>query len=425
MMSLYERAQKVLPPAAGRYTNFGVVRGEGAYLFTDDGKKILDFASGVAVCNVGHNHPQVVKAATEQLNQLIHAGHNVAYYEAYVKLAEKLVRLTGNDTMVYFSNSGAEANEGCMKLAKYASKRPALISFKGSFHGRTIGTTSITASSSAYRKNYEGLLPSVYFAEYPYCFRCPFGQKQGQCGMECLEQFNSIFKFLIDPGSVAAIIMEPVAGEGGYIVPPKEFVTGLRRICDQFGILLIFDEIQTGMGRTGKMFAYEHYGIHPDIMSSAKGIASGFPLSAVIGRSDIMKQWPAGAHGGTYGGNPIACAASLATIEILENGMLDNAAKMGQYLKSKLTDLKEKYPVIGDVRGLGLMIGAEFVGANNQPDGDIVNKILKHCYENGLILIPCGTYKQVIRFITPTTVNKAEIDESLAILEEGMVKHIG
>lgn len=422
--SLYERAQKVFPPAAGRYTKFGVVKGLGSYVFTEDGQRILDFASGVAVCNVGHNNPRVVKAAIDQINQLIHGGHNVVYYETYVKLAEKLVELTGNDTMVYFSNSGAEANEGCFKLAKYVSKRPALISFKGSFHGRTFGTLSISGSSSAYRKYYEGLMPSVYFADYAYCFRCPFRQKYGQCDMACVMQFDEIFKNLVDPEMVAAIIMEPVAGEGGYIVPPQEFVTGVRNICDKYGILLIYDEIQTGVGRTGKMYASEHFGVRPDIFSTAKGLASGFPLSAVIAKAEIMKQWPSGAHGGTFGGNPVACAAALATIELLENGLLDNAAKMGQYLKDKLNELKDKYPVIGDVRGLGLMVAAEFVGEDNKPDGELVHKILDYCYAHGLILIPCGSYKQVVRFIAPTSVTKAELDESLDIFEAGIRENI-
>lgn len=425
MKNLYERAQKVIPPAAGRATKLGVTKGEGSYLYTEEGEKVLDFASGVAVCNAGHNHPDVVKAAVDQIKTLIHGGHNVVYYESYVKLAEKLVELTGNDTMVYFSNSGAEANEGSVKLAKYVSKRPAVIAFKGAFHGRTLGTISLTSSNSAYRKNYEGLLPSVYFADYPYCFRCPFKQKQGECGMECLEQFEVIFKHMIDPESIAAMIIEPVAGEGGYIVPPKEFMQGLKKICEENGIYLIFDEIQTGFGRTGKMFAYEHFGFRPDIMSCAKGIASGFPLSAVIGSAEIMKQWPAGAHGGTYGGNPVSCAASLATIDLLENGLIENAAKMGDYLKTKLVELKQKLDaegteVIGDVRGLGLMIGIEFVDENGSPNGDVVKKILGYCYDNGLILLACGAYKQVIRFIAPTTVSQNEIDDALSILESGI-----
>jgi 4-aminobutyrate aminotransferase len=420
MLNIYERAQKVFPPTAGRYTKFGIVKGEGSYLYTDNGKKMLDFASGVAVCNVGHNHPKVVKAAIEQIQNLIHGGHNVVFYESYVKLGEKIVELTGNDTMVYFSNSGAEANEGSLKLAKYVSKRPAIISFKGAFHGRTLGTISITTSNSAFRKNYEGLLPSVYFAEYPYCYRCPFKQQPGQCNMECLEQFESIFKYQIDPDTIAAMIFEPIAGEGGYIVPPKEFVQGLRQICNKNNIYLIFDEIQTGIGRTGKMFAYENYEVRPDIMSLGKAIGSGFPLSAVVAKRDIMEKWIAGAHGGTFGGNPVACAASLAVIDILENGMLENTVRMGNYLLNKLNKIKNKYSTIGNVRGLGLMIAVEFVKENMNPNGEIVKKILNYCYNNGLIMIPCGPDKHVIRFIPATTVNQAEIDFALRVFEAGI-----
>jgi 4-aminobutyrate aminotransferase len=419
-LSIYERAQNVFPPTAGRYTKFGIVRGEGSYLYTDAGKRMLDFASGVAVCNVGHNHPKVAKAAIEQIHNLIHGGHNVVFYESYVKLGEKLVELTGNDTMVYFSNSGAEANEGSLKLAKYVSKRPAIISFKGGFHGRTLGTISITTSNSAFRKNYEGLLPSVYFAEYPYCYRCPFKQHPGNCNMECLGQFESIFKYQVDPDMIAAIIFEPIAGEGGYIVPPKEFVQGLREICNKNNIYLIFDEIQTGMGRTGKMFAYENYEIKPDIMSLGKAIGSGFPLSAVVAKRDIMKKWITGAHGGTFGGNPVSCAASIATINVLENGMLENAVKMGNYLRNKLNKMKNKYTVMGDVRGLGLMVAVEFVKENMKPNGGIVKKILNYCYNNGLIMIPCGPDKHVIRFIPATTVNQAEIDFALNVFEAGI-----
>lgn len=423
-MNMHERAQRVIPPAAGRYTGLGVVKGEGSYIYTEDGGRYLDFASGVAVCNVGHNHPAVVGAAVRQLEQLIHGGHNVVYYESYVGLAEKLVELTGGDTMVYFSNSGAEANEGSIKLAKYVSKRPAVVAFRGAFHGRTLGTLSLTSSSSAFRKHYEALLPGVYFAEYPYCFRCPFKQKVGACGMDCLEQFGRLFEQMIDPESVAAVIIEPVSGEGGYIVPPEGFLAGLKDVCAQHGICLIFDEIQTGFGRTGKMFAYEHFGFRPDIISCAKGMASGFPLSAVVGSAELMRQWPAGAHGGTYGGNPVACAASLATIDLLQGGLLANAAEMGAYLKSRLAMLKEKYAVLGDVRGIGLMVGVEFVDADGNPNGDMVSRVLSCCRDYGLILLPCGTYKQTIRFIAPTTVTKEEINDALTIFISALQKNL-
>ncbi len=420
MESLYERCMKVMPPVVKRATTMGVTKGEGCYLWSEDGRKILDFASGVAVCNLGHNHPKVVEAVEKQMKELIHGGHNVVYYESYVRLAERLVELTGGDTMVYFSNSGAEANEGAIKLAKYVTKRPGIIAFRGSFHGRTLATTSLTSSSSAYRKNYEGLLPSVYFAEYPYLYRTPYEMKDGKCPKEYFEQFENIFHTLIDPSMVAAIMMEPVQGEGGYIVPDKEFVQYVREICDKYGILLIFDEVQSGMGRTGKLFAYEHFGVKPDILTSAKGIANGFPLSAVIGKKEIMEQWPAGAHGGTFGGNPVACAAANAVLdELTDGGMLDNAAKMGDYFKEKLFVLQKKYPsVIGDVRGLGLMLAMEMVHPDKTPDADITTAIRTKALEKGLLLLGCGTNHNIVRFIAPTIVTEKEIDIAINIIDE-------
>lgn len=420
MSSLYERCMKVMPPVVKRTTTIGVTKGEGCYLYDENGRKVLDFASGVAVCNLGHNHPKVVEAAKKQMEELVHAGHNVVYYESYVKLAEKLVELTGGDTMVYFSNSGAEANEGAIKLAKYVTKRQAIIAFRGSFHGRTLATTSLTSSNSAYRKNYEGLLPSVYFAEYPYLYRSPYTSENGECPKEYFEQFERMFHTLIDPSNVAAIMMEPIQGEGGYIVPDKKFVQYVREICDKYGILLIFDEVQSGMGRTGTLFAYEQFGVKPDIFTSAKGIANGFPLSAVIGRKDIMEQWPAGAHGGTFGGNPVACAAANVVLEELTNGgLLNNCKKMGVYFKSKLLELQKKYPsLIGDVRGMGLMLAMEIVRDDKSPDEETTNIIRAKALEKGLLLLTCGTNHNVVRFIAPTIVTEKEIDLAMSIMEE-------
>lgn len=421
MESLYERCKKVMPPVAGRATTLGVKKGEGVYLYTEDGRKIIDFASGVAVCNIGHNHPKVVQAAKEQIDNLIHGGHNVVYYESYVRLAERLVEATGGDTMVYFSNSGAEVNEGAMKLAKFVTNRPAVISFKGAFHGRTLATTSITTSSSKYRKNYEGMLPSVYFLEYPYLYRTPYEMKEAEdCPQRYFTQFEELFHDIIDPYSVAAIIMEPVQGEGGYIVPPKSFVQYARKICDKYGIMLIFDEVQTGFGRTGKLFAWQNFDVKPDIFTCAKGIASGFPLGAVIAKKEIMEKWTAGSHGGTFGGNPVACAAALATLDVLQGGAIDNAAKMGEYLNEKLSEFKKEYDFIGDVRGLGLMQAIEIVKDNKEPDADLTSKIKEKALEKGLLLLTCGVYKNVIRFIAPTTVTKEEMDEALKIMKESL-----
>lgn len=405
---------------ANRVTDLGVDHAQGSYLYTEDGRKVLDFGSGIAVCNLGHNHPAIVEATKNQIDKLIHGCHNVVYYDPYVTLAEKLVELTGGDTMVYFSNSGAEANEGALKLAKYVTKRPAVIAFKNSFHGRTLACASITGSNSAYRKNYEGLLPSVYFAEYPYLYRTPYVKEEGEPYPKQYElQFDEIFKKLVDPYSVAAIILEPVQGEGGYIVPPVEWLQYVRKICDQYGICLIFDEVQTGFGRTGQLYAYQTLGVEPDILTSAKALGGGFPISAVIGKKKYMEHWEKGAHGGTFGGNPVACAASMATIkELYEGGVLENCRNMGEYFRECLYALQRKHPdLIGDVRGIGLMNAIELVKEGKQPNADATSLIQKKALDKNLLLLSCGCEHNVIRFVPPLTVSKKEIDEAMDIIE--------
>ena len=418
--SMYERCMEVMPAVAGRATKLGVVDSCGSYVITEDGRKVLDFASGVAVNNLGHKNEEVVEAIKQQLDTMIHVGHNVVYYESYVRLAEKLVELTGGDTMVYFSNSGAEANEGAVKLAKYVTKRPAVISFKNSFHGRTMACVSITGSNSAYRKYYEPLLPSVYWADYANCYRCPFGKAKGSCSMECLKQFDNMFAKLIDPECVAAVIVEPVQGEGGYIVPEKKFLQGLRDICDKYGIMLIFDEVQTGIGRTGELYAYQTLGVRPDILTSAKALGGGVPLSAVIAKKEIMEKWPAGAHGGTFGGNPLACAAGLKTLEIIErDNLLGHCRDMGSIFMKKLKLLQDKYPsVIGDIRGLGLMIAMEITDENGNPDSKMTSYIKEKALEKDLLLLTCGSDHNVVRFIAPLTVKEEEITYACDVIED-------
>ena len=420
MKSMYDRCMAVMPQVAARATKLGVVDSEGCYLYTEDGRKVLDLASGVAVNNLGAKNPRVVEAIKKQLDTMIHVGHNVVYNMSYVELAEKLVELTGSDTKVYFSNSGAEANEGAIKLAKYVTGRPGVISFKNSFHGRTIGCVSVTGSSSAYRKYYEPLLPSVYWADYANCYRCPFGREKGKCAMECLSQFDTIFGKLIDPECVAAIIVEPVQGEGGYIVPEKAFLEGLRKICDKHGIMLIFDEVQTGIGRTGELYAYQTFGVKPDILTSAKALGGGIPLSAVIAKKEIMDKWPAGAHGGTFGGNPLACAAALETLRIIdEDGLLDNCKKMGSYFKTRLMELKDKYPnVIGDVRGVGLMIAMEIVDEDGKPDAKMTAEIKEKALDRDVLLLTCGSDHNVVRFIAPLIITEKEIDIVIDVIDD-------
>ena len=418
MSTLYERCQKVMSGVSNRATKLGIVDSEGAYLYTEDGRKILDFASGVAVNNIGAKNAEVADAIKKELDHMIHVGHNVVYYESYVALAEKLVEKTGGDTKVYFSNSGAEANEGAIKLAKYYTKRPGIIAFKNSFHGRTIGCISITGSNSAYRKYYEPLIPGIYWADYCDAYHHPEGLSEEGGKLKCLAQFDEIFEKLIAPEMVAAIIVEPVQGEGGYIVPDKRFLEGLREICDKHGILLIFDEIQTGIGRTGELYAYQTFGVKPDILTSAKALGGGIPLSAVIAKSKIMDAWPAGAHGGTFGGNPLACAAGLKTLEIIErDNLLDNCKKQGTYFIDKLQVLQKKHSCIGDVRGIGLMDAIEIVKDDGTPDPEKTAKIKELALEKDLLLLTCGSDHNVVRFIAPINVTSEEIDKCVEVID--------
>lgn len=416
---LYERACRVMPPVAtGRATKLEIVKGRGAYLWDADGKKYLDFASGVGVVNMGHNHPYVMEKAREQMEKLVHGGHNVVFYPSYVALAEKLSALLDHDYKVYFSNSGAEAVEGALKLAKWSTGRPGIISFKRSFHGRTMGAMTVTASSSIYRREYEALTPSVYYAEYPYAFRSGLSEEAET--ERCIQSIREIFQYLIAPEKVAAMILEPQQGEGGYIVPPRAFMEQVRQICTEYGIQLIFDEIQSGFGRTGRLFAWQNFNVKPDIMCVAKGIANGFPLSAVIGRNEIMDLWTAGAHGGTFGGNPISCAAGLAVLDLLQDGILEKVKETGQYFKERLIELAQKFPVIKDVRGMGLMIGMECVNENGRPDSTTVSRLRETALKKGLILLSCGVDHNVIRFIPPLIVTHEEIDLAVSILEESL-----
>ncbi len=417
-MTLAERCKKVMPPMANRVTELGIDHASGCYLYTDDGRKILDFASGIAVCNLGHNYPTVVEAAKKQMDKLVHSCHNLTYYEEYVKLAEKIVEITGGDRMVYFANSGAEANDGALKLAKYVTDRPGIIAFKGSFHGRTFMAATVTASNSKYRKHlHSSLCPNVYHLEYPDLLHTPYPYDGEHTPKQYFKQFDDLFEHLIAPDEVAAIFMEPVQGEGGYIVPPKDWMVYVRELCDKYGIMLVYDEVQSGFGRTGKMFAQEHFGVRPDIMTCAKGIANGFPLSAIVAKKEIMEQWPAGAHGGTFGGNPVACAAANATIEALESGYVENGAKMGEYFMEKLRGLQKKYPCIAQVRGLGLMIGMEFLDEKGQPMTELTATLQKKCLENNLFVLTCGCHKNVVRFIAPLIVTEVEIDSCIQTVD--------
>ncbi|WP_311407643.1 aspartate aminotransferase family protein [Liquorilactobacillus uvarum] len=426
MKSLYERSLTVLPPVAKRATKLGIVKGQGAYLTDEKGEKYLDFAAGVGVVNCGHNNPIVVEAIEKQLHDLVHGGHNVVYYPSYIELAEKLVARVGNDYKVYFSNSGAEANEGAVKLAISVTKRSGIIAFNSSFHGRTLLTAAMTASNAQYRKNYEGVLPPVYHVDFPDIYNTKLSEKEEVT--RCLEQLEQVFHNILAPSQTACIVVEPVQGEGGYLPAPKEFLVKLREICDRFGILLIFDEVQSGYGRTGNLFAKDHYGIQPDVLTSAKGIANGIPLSAVIGKKEYMDKWEPGAHGGTFGGNPLACAAGSAVLDIMDTDFLEHVKTVGAYFTAKLQKLQEKYPVISSVRGLGLMIAIEFRKNGGKPATELVAKVREEALQKHLILLNCGVFHNVIRFIPPLIIEKSDVDKAIAILDTSIslsLKEVG
>lgn len=421
-MIKFEDYKDYLSPVLAKSTDLVMVSGEGAYMTDVNGDRYLDFVQGIAVNALGHCHPRIVGAITEQAKKLINASFNLVNFEPTLQLAKRIAEIApGELGSVFFSNGGAEATDGAIKLAKAYTKRTSIIAFKGSFHGRTIGATAVTGSNSKYRKYYEPHMGGVYFAPYPGKDLCPKGFDEQQRTAYCLDELNSLFSYIVAPETVAAIIMEPIQGEGGYIVPTKEFVQGVRELCDKHGILLIFDEIQSGYGRTGKMFASEHFDVVPDIMTLGKAIAGGMPMSAVVSTREIMEEWHAGMHGTTFGGNPVAAAAAMAVLDEFESAnILDNCNKQGEYLKSKLIELKDKYPVISDVRGLGLMLAAEFSNQDGSPAPEIWAKVKQVCLENKLLTLNCGVHGNGMRFATPLNVTKEVLDEGLAIFEKAL-----
>ncbi len=416
---LAERANVVVTPALPKYGPSVVDRGSGVYLYGLDGKRYIDFASGIAVVNVGHCHPRVVEAATEQVAKLIHACVHVSWYPTYVALAEKLSEIVPDLGMAFFCNSGTEAVEAALKLARYVTRRPGFIAFQGAFHGRTLGAASVTGKA-ALRRHYEPLLPAVYQAPYPWCFRCSYGQERATCRFECVKFVEHMLETVIHPEDTAAVIIEPIVGEGGYHVAPDEFMLALRGLCRRHGILLIVDEVQSGIGRTGKMFAWEHIdGFMPDIMTLAKALASGFPIGAVLARPEIMGQWGQGAHGSTFGGNPVSCAAALATLEAIEaEGLVENAARMGEYMRDAITSLSARSGGIADVRGRGLMLAMEFVDSRGLPDAGRVKGIIREAEARGLIVIGGGLYANVLRIVPPLILTREQADEGLSILAD-------
>ena len=414
--------QTLIPRVVGRYSPVTVDRGEGIYVWDTDGNRWTDFTSGIAVVNTGHCHPRVVAAIQEQAGKIIHAQQNVFAHEPMMKAAQALTEtLPSQLNQVFWANSGAEAIEGAIKLAKVATHRTAVIAMRGAFHGRTHAAMSVTSSRSKVRGHYEPLLSSMYFAPYPYLFRSPYSGSADDADLKYFHELEVLFDQMVMPDDVAAILVETIAGEGGYMVPTPRWLQMVRDLCTQHGIMLILDEVQTGVGRTGKMWGFEHFGIEPDIMAVAKGVGSGMPVSAVISSKEIMDHWAPGAHGGTYGGNAVATAAVYATMQVMKDERLaDNAAAMGEILVDGLRDIQVRYPVIGDIRGLGLMIAAEFVTPDGGPNTAAVAQVIKACQDERLLLLNCGTYDQAVRIIPPLVVTAEQIGDFLTIFERAV-----
>ncbi len=397
-----------------------IARGEGTMVEDVDGNRFLDFMAGIAVCSTGYSHPAVVKAIQDAAAKFLHICGGDFYYEGMAALCERLARIApgGSKKRVFLSNSGTEAIEGAMKLARHATGRTAFVAFKGAFHGRTYGALSLTSSKARQHQGFGPFLPDVHHVAYGYCYRCEYGKTFPSCGIFCVDTIEKdLFARHLDPKDVAAIFVEPVQGEGGYVLPPPGWLTALRALCDRHGILMVADEVQCGIGRTGKMWACDHEGVEPDILVTSKGLGSGMPIGAIIAKESIST-WEHGAHGSTFGGNPVCCAAALATLDLVEGGLVSNARQRGERLAAGLKGLAEKHSFIGDVRGIGLMQGMEFVTdrTTKEPAGDLVHRVEQMAFSKGLLLLAAG--KNALRFAPPLVVNDADVDIAVGILSQ-------
>lgn len=416
---LLARDRAVVSHAYGRVADFVMDYGRGSEVFDVDGNRYLDFVSGIAVNSTGHAHPHVVRRIQQQAEKFLHISSDY-YHESWVQLSERLNDIApfDEDAYVFLGNSGTEAIEAAIKLARYHTGRTQFIGFMGGFHGRTLGALGFTASKTVQRR---GFMPiqGVTHIPYPYAYRPTLAMQPGEVDYgETVVNYleKTVFKNLVAPEDVAAILVEPIQGEGGYVVPPASFFPRLRELCDRHGILLIVDEVQTGVGRTGRWWAVEHWGVEPDIVCTAKGIASGVPLGGIIARKSVST-WPTSAHGNTYGGNPLAAVAALATLDILENGGIQNAAEQGDYMLERLAQMAAHHPSIGDVRGKGLMIGVEFVQdkAHKTPDARLRNRVVELAFEHGLLIMGCGSNS--MRLIPPLVIERSQVDEGLDIFD--------
>jgi 4-aminobutyrate aminotransferase len=422
---LHARLDELLAPCLSQdWPNLPAAWAEGVYIYDRDGKRYLDFLAGFGACNAGHNHPRIVAAAREQMRHMVHAPVGVMAHEPLLRLAHELGSVApGGANMFFFGNSGSEAVDGALKLARHVSGRSDLIAFLGSFHGRMLGGTAVTASKVSYREGHGPHLPGVHFARFPDPYRSLAPDEDAVID-EALGDIERLFEYVVPPENVAAILVEPIQGEGGYIFPPRRWLQALRDICDEHDILLIFDEVQSGFGRTGEWFAADLYDVQPDVVCLAKGIANGFRLSALGARREIMGRWGAASHGTTYGGNPMACAAALATLDVIrDENLLENAREQGAYMMEALCDLEGHSPIVGDVRGAGLMIAVEFIkpGTDKVPNSEAVGRILDRCLRGGLLMYPCGHWTQTIRLIPPLTITRRQVDEGLDIFRHAVL----
>jgi 4-aminobutyrate aminotransferase len=420
--AMIERDSKVISPSYPRGYPFVMDHGKGSEVWDVDGNRFLDFMGGIAVTSTGYSHPKVVKAIQEQAEKFIHISSDF-YHENWIRLAEKLNEVAPfkEDALSFMTNSGTEAVETAIKLARYHTKRSNFIGFTGAFHGRTMGAVTFTASKAKYHGGFYPLMNGVTHAPFPNPYRPTLERRKGEDYGEAVVRYieEDILGQILPPKDVAGILVETIQGEGGYIVPPEGFYPALRKLCSKYDILMILDEVQCGMGRTGKWWAIEHFGVEPDMFTAAKGIASGMPLGACVARKSVM-DWTPGTHGNTYGGNPVSCAASLATFELIEKEYLRNAAEVGAYAIEALEEIKARHPSVGDVRGKGLMIGVEFVKdrETKEPAAELAENIVNKGFERGLLMLSCG--KSVIRIAPPLCITKSEMDEGLKIFEEAL-----
>ncbi len=424
-LALLERRSRAVPRGVPHAAPLAIAHAEGAIVTDVDGNQLIDFAGGIGVLNVGHRHPAVLRAAQDQLNRLWHTCFQVTSYEPYVEAAERLNALAPGSfpKKTMFVNSGAEAVENAVKIARYATGRPAVMAFEHAFHGRTLLTLTLTSKVMPYKKGFGPFAPEVYRLPFPYCYRCSAGPSGGGCCLASRERLESFVAAHVDADSIAAIVIELQLGEGGFVPAPPEFVETLSAFAHDHGILLVDDEIQTGFGRTGRMFAAEHYGLEPDLVTTAKSLAGGLPLSAVTGRADVMDAAHVGGLGSTYAGNPVALAAALAVMDVMEDeGLPARADALGERLRGRFRGLAERYEVIGDVRGLGAMTAIELVTdrSTKAPAKELANRLQAAALRRGLLLITAGTFGNVIRVLVPLTVEEAVLDEGLDVLEDAL-----